>query len=126
MKRRSLKRSNSSRTSIHQQSKANSPSASPTPPTAHIVIGRRLVARPSPSTSSLSTCSDDHNDPPTPPSPIDENHRRFLKEAFCNVPMMEIDRKIKDANWDFNEAAAMLAQEDYTWQSVPRRRSIHK
>ncbi|KAG0254072.1 hypothetical protein DFQ27_007062 [Actinomortierella ambigua] len=131
-KRKALKRSGSSRTNLHEQSR---------------VLGRRLVLRPSasskssenrdPSSPSSNTPFSGEEEPPSSNShgvqssasasrsPIQESHRRFLKEAFSNVPMMEIDRKIKAANWDLSEAAAMLAREDYTWQSVPRRRSIH-
>ncbi|KAF9157796.1 hypothetical protein DFQ26_008323, partial [Actinomortierella ambigua] len=99
-KRKALKRSGSSRTNLHEQSRGEE---EPPSSNSHGVQSSASASR----------------------SPIQESHRRFLKEAFSNVPMMEIDRKIKAANWDLSEAAAMLAREDYTWQSVPRRRSIH-
>lgn len=50
-------------------------------------------------------------------------HRRFLSEMFKDVPASEIDRVIRLVNWDVNEAATVLAQEDYTWQAVRRRRN---
>lgn len=49
--------------------------------------------------------------------------RRFLSEMFKDVPAPEIDRVIRSVHWDVNEAATVLAQEDYTWQSVRRRRN---
>ncbi|KAF8927627.1 hypothetical protein BGZ58_010275 [Dissophora ornata] len=60
------------------------------------------------------------------PIPAEEaaKHRRFLSEMFKDVPISEIDRVIRSANWDVDEAATLLAQEDYTWQSVRRRRSV--
>ncbi|KAF9970411.1 hypothetical protein BGZ73_006870 [Actinomortierella ambigua] len=133
-KRKSLKRSGSSRTSIHEQqgkpSTSSSANTSPTSTRNTLVLGRRLVTRPSEEGEGgkKSSFPAGHGDPSSeaPRSPLQEKHRRFLKEAFSNVPMTEIDHKIKAANWDMSEAAAMLAQEDYTWQSVPRRRSIHK
>lgn len=49
--------------------------------------------------------------------------RRFLSEMFKDVPAPEIDRVIRSVHWDVNEAATVLSQEDYTWQSVRRRRN---
>ncbi|KAF9363134.1 hypothetical protein BGX34_004791 [Mortierella sp. NVP85] len=60
-------------------------------------------------------------------SPVSEDmaveHRRFLGEMFKDVPAIEIDRVIQSVHWDVEEAATVLAQEDYTWQAVRRRRN---
>jgi hypothetical protein len=60
-------------------------------------------------------------------SPVSEDmaaeHRRFLAEMFKDVPAIEIDRVIQSVHWDVEEAATVLAQEDYTWQAVRRRRN---
>lgn len=50
-------------------------------------------------------------------------HRRFLSEMFKDVPAIEIDRVIQSVHWDVDAAATVLAQEDYTWQAVRRRRN---
>ncbi|KAF9198561.1 hypothetical protein BGZ49_000593, partial [Haplosporangium sp. Z 27] len=47
-----------------------------------------------------------------------------LREMFKDVPSSEIDRVIRSVHWDVDEAATLLAQEDYTWQSVRRRRNV--
>ncbi|KAG0362953.1 hypothetical protein BGZ54_008417 [Gamsiella multidivaricata] len=60
------------------------------------------------------------------PIPVEEaaRHRQVLSEMFKDVPTSEIDQVIQSVHWDVDEAAALLAQEDYTWQSVRRRRSV--
>ncbi|KAF9109834.1 hypothetical protein BGX27_007134 [Mortierella sp. AM989] len=62
------------------------------------------------------------------PIPAEEaaRHHRSLCEMFKNIPSSEIDRVIRTVHWDVDEAAALLAQEDYTWQSVRRRRGVPK
>ncbi|KAG0002335.1 hypothetical protein BGZ80_005359 [Entomortierella chlamydospora] len=53
-----------------------------------------------------------------------ESHYKSLCEMFKDIPSSEIDRVIRYVHWDVDEAAALLAQEDYTWQSVRHRRSV--
>ncbi|KAG0304783.1 hypothetical protein BGZ99_002282, partial [Dissophora globulifera] len=99
--------------------KANATKADTTMPT-----NRRLQQQQQPKSQSMS----DHNAESLmdAPIPVEEatKHRRLLSEMFKDVPASEIDRILRSVHWDVDEAATLLAQEDYTWQSVRRRRSV--
>ncbi|KAG0263608.1 hypothetical protein BG011_008552, partial [Mortierella polycephala] len=68
----------------------------------------------------------DHSNGNVPPIPTEEaaRHHRLLSEMFKDVPKSEIEQVLRTVHWDVDEAASILAQEDYTWQHVRRRRSV--
>ncbi|KAF9186262.1 hypothetical protein BGZ51_002114 [Haplosporangium sp. Z 767] len=78
------------------------------------------------SPTTKSSLTPDHSSGHVPTIPTEEaaRHHRFLSEMFKDVPMSEIEQALRTAHWDVDEAASMLAQEDYTWQHVRRRRSV--
>ncbi|KAF9586219.1 hypothetical protein BGW38_008429 [Lunasporangiospora selenospora] len=124
LRKQSSQRSNSTTLTSVQTIATTETTQSPSPPVVH------LFSKPATATTTKKTSGTKRSKSfvqEIQPAPSEEaaTRRQFLAEMFKDVPMTEIDRVMRATHWDMDDATAVLAKEDYTWQSVVhRRRSV--